>query len=101
MFDGLGILRLIFGAKQLIKEATEKTITEEYWNNKELIRQDRMRGVSEREIYERAWKGKSYAARVIPEKREEPKYNIVDKERYWHDVKKYSKGVADIEAFRG
>lgn len=40
MFDGLGILGLFAGTKQLIKESTEKPIPSEFWNNKDLMHKD-------------------------------------------------------------
>ena len=42
MFDAFGIIGLIAGAKQLIKEATEKPVPAEYWNNKDLMHKDKM-----------------------------------------------------------
>ena len=42
MFDGLGIIGLFAGAKQLIKESIEKPIPAENWNNKALMHEDKM-----------------------------------------------------------
>ena len=102
MFDGLGILGMIMGAKQLIKESTEKEIPASYWNNKDLMHKDKMNpDISSQQIMKNLERGKYYSPTVIPERYEQPKSKIIDKERYEHDVKMYSKAVADIEASRG
>lgn len=102
MFDGLGIIGLIAGAKQFIKEATEKEIPAEYWNNKDLMYKDKMNpNLTWQDVQRNLWNGKYYAPEVIPEQYEEPKPKIVDRARYEHDVEMYSKGVADLEAARG
>lgn len=102
MFDGLGIIGLFAAVAQIIKESTEKEIPASYWNNKALIYKDKMNpAISPQQFMKNLEHGKYYAPEVIPEKYEQPKPEIVDVERYEHDVKMYSQRVADIEASRG
>lgn len=102
MFEGLAIIGFIAGATQLFKEKTEKKIPASYWNNKDLMHKDKMNpDISPEEIMKNLEKGKYYAPKVIPERIEQPKPDIVDVERYKHDIIVYSKGVAEIEAVRG
>ncbi|MCI9127421.1 MAG: hypothetical protein HFG28_09515 [Eubacterium sp.] len=102
MFDGLGIIGLFTAGKQIIKEKTEKEIPSSYWNNKDLIHKDKMNpDITPQQFMKNLENGKYYSPTVIPEKYEQQKPTIVDIKRYEHDVKKYSKGVADIEASRG
>lgn len=101
MFDGLGIIGLIAGAKQIIKEATEKEIPAENWNNKALMHKDKMNpDVSPQQIMKNIEKGKYYSPTVIPERYEMP-VKIVDKKSYEHDVRVYGKEVADSNAKMG
>lgn len=100
-FDGLGIIGLIAGAKQLIKESTEKEIPAENWNNKALMHKDKMNpDVSPQQIMKNLEKGKYYSPTVIPERYEMP-VKIVDKKSYEHDVRVYGKEVADSNAKLG
>ena len=101
MFDGLGIIGIFAGIKQLIKESTEKEIPEEYWNNKDLMHKDKMNpDVTPQQIMKNLEKGKYYSPTVIPERYEMP-VKIVDKKGYEHDVRKYGKEIADDNAKMG
>lgn len=101
MFDGLGIIGLIAGAKQLIKESTEKPVPAEYWNNKALMHEDKMNpDVSPQQVMKNIKKGKYYSPTVIPERYEQP-VKIVDRKSYNHDVRVYGKEVADDNAKLG
>lgn len=92
MFDGLGIIGIFAGIKQLIKESTEKEIPAEYWNNKDLMHKDKMNpDISPQQIMKNLEKGKYYAPEVISERYEMPVKPIVDKKRYNHDVRVYGK----------
>lgn len=100
MFDGLAIIGLFAGAIQIFKEKTEKKIPASYWNNKDLMHKDKMNpNVSPQQIMKNLENGKYYSPTV--ERYEQPKPEIVDIERYKHDIIVYSKGVAEIESFRG
>lgn len=102
MFDGLGIIGLIAGAKQLIKESTEKPVPAEYWNNKDLMHKDKMNpDVSPQQIIKNLEKGKYYSPTVIPERYEMPVKPIVDRKSYNHDVRMYGKEIADSNAKLG
>lgn len=102
MFDGLAILGLFAGAKQLIKEATEKEIPAEYWNNKDLMHKDKMNpNISSKQIIKNLEKGKYYSPVVIPEVIKAPVKPIVDRERYERDVIEYGQEVADKNAKLG
>lgn len=101
MFDGLGIIGLIAGAKQLIKESTEKPIPAEFWNNKDLMYKDKINpDVSPQEIMKNLEKGKYYSPTVIAERYEQP-VKMVDRKSYNHDVRVYGKEVADDNAKLG
>lgn len=102
MFDGLGIIGLFAGIKQIIKEFTEKEIPAEYWNNKVTIHEDKMNpNISPKEFMKNLKDGKYCSSKVIPERYEMPVKPIVDKKRYNHDVKIYGKEIADDNAKQG
>lgn len=102
MFDGLGIIGLFAAAKQLIKEAAEKEVPAEYWNNKALMYEDKMNpDVSPQQIMKNLEKGKYYSPTVVPERYEMPVKPIVDKKSYNHDVRMYGKEIADSNAKLG
>ncbi len=102
MFDGLGIIGLIAGAKQLIKESTEKPVPAEYWNNKDLMHKDKMNpDISPEQLMKNLENGKYYSPTIIPERYEMPVKPIVDKKRYNHDVRVYGKEIADDNAKQG
>lgn len=102
MFNAFGIIGLIAGAKQIIKEATEKSIPAEYWNNKDLMYEDKMNpDVTPQQIMKNLEKGKYYAPTIIPERYEMPVKPIVDIKSYNHDVRVYGKEIADDNAKMG
>lgn len=102
MFDTFGIIGLIAGAKQLIKESTEKPVPAENWNNKALMHEDKMNpDVSPQQIMKNLKAGKYYSSTVIPERYEMPVKPIVDKKSYNHDVRMYGKEIADSNAKLG
>lgn len=102
MFDAFGIIGLIAGTKQLIKESTEKPVPAEYLNNKALMHKDKMNpDVSPQQLMKNIEKGKYYSPTVIPEQYEMPVKPIVDKKRYNHDVMEYGKEIADDNAKQG
>ncbi len=102
MFDGLGIIGLIAGTKQIIKEKTEKEIPAEYWNNKDLMHKDKMNpDISPEQLMKNIENGKYYSPTVIPEHYEMLVKPIVDKKRYNHDVRMYGKEIADDNAKQG
>lgn len=91
MFNGLFIASLIGTVIQSVKEAFTPTITAEQWANKELQYQDRMNGMSEKEILKNAQKGRY----IVTEKYPEPHRNergqiIIENCQLWHeDLNKY------------
>jgi hypothetical protein len=102
VFNGLGILGLFAGTKQIIKEAAEKEIPASYWNNRDLMHKDKMNpDVSPQQIMKKLENGKYYSPTVIQEQYEMPVKPIVDKKRYNHDVRVYGKEIADDNAKQG
>ena len=102
MFDGLGIIGLIAGTKQIIKEKTEKEIPAENWNNKDLMHKDKMNpNLTWKDIQRNLKNGKYYAPEVIPERYEQPVKPIVDRARYEYDVREFGKEIADSNAKHG
>lgn len=61
----LGIAAIIYVIYRLIKEACAPTLTAEHWANKELKHQDRMNGMSEKEILKNARKGRYYIPKEV------------------------------------
>lgn len=101
-FDAFGIIGLIAGTKQILKEKTEKEIPAEYWNNKDLMHNDKMNpNVSPEQLMKNLENGKYYSPTVIPERYEMPVKPIIDKKRYEHDVRVYGKEIADDNAKQG
>ena len=72
MFDGLFIFSLISSCIQGIKEAFEPTIPAKNWGNKDLIHQDRMSGMSEKEILKNVQRGKYISTENYPEPHRDP-----------------------------
>lgn len=96
MFDGLGIIGLFAGAKQIVKEGTAKKIPAEYFNNRNLMYKDQIDpNVTPQEIQKNIECGKYYSPTVIHERIENPLHKIVDVERYEHDVREYGQDIAD------
>ncbi len=101
MFDGLGIIGLFAGIKQLIKESTEKPVPAENWNNKDLFYKDQHNpNVSKKQFYKNLEQGKYRSHEVVPIKYEQP-IKIVDRKGYEHDVRTYGKEIADDNAKQG
>lgn len=67
MFEGLFIASLIGTCIQLIKEARQPVIPAENWANKELIHQDQMNGISEKEFSKNLANGKYKVTETYPE----------------------------------
>ena len=84
----LAIFSMLFGG---IKDALTPTIPAENWANKELQYQDRMNGMSEKEILENVKKGRY----IVTEKYPEPHRNergqiMIENCQLWHeDLKTY------------
>lgn len=91
MLHGLFITALIGTAVQGIKEAFAPTIPAENWANKELQYQDRMNGMSEKEIIKNAKRGRY----IVTEKYPEPHRNehgqiMIENCQLWNeDLRKY------------
>ena len=91
MLHGLFIASLIGTAVQGIKEAFTPTIPAENWGNKELQYQDRMNGMSEKEIIKNAERGRY----IVTEKYPEPHRNergqiMIENCQLWNeDLSKY------------
>lgn len=73
MIDLLFLTSLISIGARLIKEATEKPIPAENWANEELIRQDRMKGISDKEFSKNLANGKYKLIESYPEPHRDPK----------------------------
>ena len=91
MLHGLFIASLIGTAVQGVKDAFTPTIPAENWANKELQYQDRMNGMSEKEIIKNAERGRY----IVTEKYPEPHRNehgqiMIENCQLWHeDLNKY------------
>lgn len=91
MLHGLFIASLISTAVQGIKDAFTPTIPAGSWSNKELQYQDRMNGMSEKEIIKNAEKGRYIVAEKYPAPhRNERGQIMIENSQLWHeDLKKY------------
>lgn len=91
MFDALFIASLIVNCVQAIKEACEPTISAENWANKELIRKDRMKGISDKEFTKNLKNGKYKLAEVYsePHRNEYGQIVIENNLLYDEDLKRY------------
>jgi len=91
MFHGLFIASLIGAAVQGIKEAVTPTIPAEKWANKELQYQDRMNGMTEKEIIKNAEKGRYIVTQKYPEPhRNEYGQIMIENCKLWEeDLAKY------------
>ena len=84
----LAICSMLFGG---IKDALTPTIPAENWANKDLINQDRMNGMSEKQILENVKNGRY----IVTEKYPEPHRNergqiMIENCQLWHeDLKTY------------
>lgn len=91
MLDGLFIASFIGSVCQWFKEATEPVIPAENWANKELIHQDRMNNISEKDFARNLAKGKYRATETYPEphRMEDGRIIIENYKLYRDDVKNY------------
>ena len=91
MLDGLFIASLIGTLTQMFKEARQPVIPAENWANKELIHQDRMSGISEKEFSKNLANGKYKLTKTYPEphRMEDGRIIIENYKLYREDVKKY------------
>lgn len=92
MLHGLFIASLLGAGYQLFKEAFEKPVPAENWGNKELIYQDRMNGVSEKQILKNVENGKYVMKKQHPEPHRDPvdgKIVIENCKLYDEDLFKY------------
>lgn len=91
MFNRLFIASLIGTVIQSVKESFAATITAEQWANKELQYQDRMSGMSEKEILKNAQRGRYIVTEKYPEPhRSEHGQNIIENCQLQHeDLNKY------------
>lgn len=91
MLNGLFIASLIGAAVQIVKDVCTPTISAEKWANKDLQFQDKMNGMSEKEILKNAEKGRY----IVTEKYPEPHRNeygqiMIENCKLWHeDLYKY------------
>ena len=88
------LLRLLsmFGtAKRIVDETIAPTIPAENWANKELIRQDRMKGISEKEFSRNLANGKYRLTETYPEPHRDERGRIIieNYDLYREDVRKY------------
>lgn len=92
MFGGFFVASLIGTIYQGIKEALAPTIPAENWANEELIHQDRMKGISEKEFSRNLANGKYKLTKTYPEPHRDPKSGkiVIENSRlYKEDVSKY------------
>lgn len=91
MFDGLFIASLVGTCVQAIKEYCAPVIPAENWGNKELIQQDRMRGISDKEFSRNLANGRYKLTETFPEphRTSDGKIIIENSQLYYDDVRKY------------
>ena len=91
MLKGLFLFSLFHTCKQIIKETCAPTIPAENWANKDLINQDRMNGISEKEFSRNLANGKYRLTETYPEphKTKDGKILIENCKLYNEDVRKY------------
>ena len=96
MLNGLSIASIISAAIQGMKNVCTPTIPSEKWANRELQHQDRMNGMSEKEILKNVEKGRY----ILKEKYPEPHYNehgqiMIENCKLWNeDLSKYGAAQA-------
>ena len=86
-----GLFSIFSTGIQLIKEAAEPTIPAENWGNQELIHQDRMKGISEKEFSKNLANGKYKLTQNYPEPhRDKDGKIVIENCRLYHeDVKNF------------
>lgn len=103
MFNGLFIVSLISTVVQGIKDAFTPTIPAENWANKALQYQDRLNGMSEKEVIKNAERGRY----IVTEKYPEPHRNehgqiMIENCQLWdEDLNKYGAVQTDKWAEQG
>lgn len=91
MLKGLFLFSLFSTCKQIITEACAPRIPAENWANEELIRQDRMNGISEKEFSRNLANGKYRITETYPEphRMKDGRIIIENCKLYDEDVRKY------------
>ena len=91
MFDGLFIASLIGTVVQMFKESYQPVIPAENWANEELIRKDRMNGISEKDFARNLANGKYKVTETYPEphRMADGRIIIENYELYKEDCEKY------------
>lgn len=101
MFDGMGIIGLLFNIGDYLKEKSQPTLPNESWNNQALLYEDKMNpDITTEQIVDNAKKGKYYSVDKIPVVTEK-KVIIKDRLRYEADILEYGKDIADDNAKMG
>lgn len=92
----LGIFSIFSTIGQIFKESTAPTIPAENWANKELIHQDRMRGISDKEFSRNLANGKYKLTQTYPEPHRDERGRIIIENYalYKEDVHKYGAAKA-------
>lgn len=74
-----------------VKEAFTPSIPADNWDNKELQHQDRMNGMSEKEIFKNTRRGRYVITVQYPKPRKKERGQIIEENTiFWHtDLKKY------------
>ena len=86
MFNLLGIFSIISSAVQGVKDAFTPTIPAANWENKDLQYQDRMNGMSEKEILKNARNGRYIMTIRYPEPhRNERGQIMIENCKLWHE----------------
>lgn len=96
MLEGLFIASVIGSVWQWFKEATEPVIPAENWANKELIHQDRINNISEKDFARNLASGKYKVTKTYPEphRMEDGRIIIENCKLYNEDVRKYGAAKA-------
>ena len=99
----LGIFSIFGTIGQMVKEASAPTIPAENWANKELIHQDRMRGISEKEFSRNLANGKYRLTETYPEPHRDERGRIIieNTKLYKEDVRKYGAAEAHKWMWQG
>ena len=99
----LFFIALIIGIVQIIKESYDKNhpIPLSYWNNQDLMNQDRLRGVFEKDIISNMSAGRYNTPDKIYPAYQNPRHRIVDIERYNRDIALFGKDTVDKDVRRG
>ena len=88
----LGIIAIISVIITGIRNAFTKSVPAENWANKELMNEDRLKGMSEKEIFKNVEASRYKITQTFPEPHRDPKTGkiiIENSTLYYDDVKKY------------